>query len=400
MSTLSQTDINLIQKAARGDTEAFTYLFDQHYQQVYNYALWLGNDPDLAEDVTQETFIRAHHSIAKLKPPFNVRAWLYRLARNLFIDHRRARRPTDPLDTDSSLKAATPDPEGQLLWKELSNPVRTALQKLTPNHREALVLREVDGLGYIAIAEIMGVSVDNVKVLLHRARNNFKDNYSQRLLLEDSLPPCDVLHELLDAARDKQLSPEEDAYVRAHIKDCPTCQQRKRELAALVLLFGAQPHLGPAPRLRLTILDKVHHKPGTGSNKNWLQIGGVAGGAAIIVVIAWYMLSGGTPNGGFNIFGLSQTTTPPALVSTPGNQPPPPAPPSQPSATPAMCEAGWLPETDCTCCGSTLVCADGSIGEFNPVCTGGGEQQCECACVDARCLRRRNTCAPYDFCTP
>src|SRR5262245_21701957 len=243
MSAIPQPDVQLIARAAGGDTDAFATLFDQHYQAVYNYVLWLSGDPDLAEDVTQETFIRAHRSLPRLRPPFNLKAWLYRTAHNLFIDETRRKAPVLPLDTDTRLRAANRDPERELLFSELSSPVRTALKRLSPNHREALVLREVEGFEYTDIAAIMGVSLDNVKVLLHRARSSFKDNYRHPLLSEEGVPECEVLQELLDAAHDRNVTPDQDAAIKQHIEDCVTCQKRKQALAFLAMLFANQPKI-------------------------------------------------------------------------------------------------------------------------------------------------------------
>src|SRR5574341_534898 len=260
MQTVDELDetrqIELIRRAARGDSEAFAALYDAHSEAIYNYALWLCNDPHLAQDIVQETFIRAHRGLARLGPPWNIRAWLRRLARNLYIDHARRHRPTSPLDTDTNLRAVGPEPERELLRGELSGPVRTALQKLPRQQREVLVLREIEGFNYTDIAETMGISLDSVKVNLHRASLAFRESYGLRLLVEDQLPRCDRSNELLDAYHDGQLSGDLEAEVRAHINDCSRCQQRKRELAALFILFRAQPRFKPPDGLRQRALNR------------------------------------------------------------------------------------------------------------------------------------------------
>lgn len=246
---VQDADVSLILRAARGDMDAFASLFDTHYRPVYEYALWLSGDPDLAEDLTQETFIRAHKNLHRLGPPWKIRAWLCRLARNLYIDHYRQSPFAESLDPDAPIASNEPDPERALLAEELSDPVKAALNKLSPAHREALVLREVGGFPYNEIAEIMATSLDNVKVLIHRARSHFKENYSVRLLAEDPLPRCDELADLLDAWHDGEITGDQDLLVRAHIKQCETCQQRKRELAAMLLLLRGMRL--PTPRLDL-----------------------------------------------------------------------------------------------------------------------------------------------------
>ena len=91
--TVQDIDVRLIKRAARGDSDAFARLFDSEYQHVFRYAMWLCGDPDTAEDITQETFIRAHKGLDRLGPPYNIRAWLFRLAHNYHIDLTRRRDP-------------------------------------------------------------------------------------------------------------------------------------------------------------------------------------------------------------------------------------------------------------------------------------------------------------------
>jgi RNA polymerase sigma-70 factor (ECF subfamily) len=106
-------EISLIQRAARGDAEAFSTLFDNHHQAVYEYCLWLAGDPDLAEDITQETFIRAHKNLHRLGPPWKIRAWLCRLARNLYIDHYRQHPFVESLDPEAPIAATDTEPRKQ-----------------------------------------------------------------------------------------------------------------------------------------------------------------------------------------------------------------------------------------------------------------------------------------------
>ena len=244
----------MIQRAAGGDGDAFGMLFEKHFQTIYNYVLWLCNDPDQAEDLTQETFIRAHRSLGQLGPPWRIKPWLYRLAHNLFIDYARQKKPVHPLDPDAPIPSNEDNPERQLMAAELSGPVRSALKRLAPNYREALVLREVQGFPYAEIAEVMGLSVDHVKVLLHRARASFKDHYGVGLLMEKQARRCTVLNEMLDAFQDGELTPAQQQQVRAHVKDCAACQQRQREMAALFVLMGAQRVFNLPPLLHGSLL--------------------------------------------------------------------------------------------------------------------------------------------------
>src|SRR5262245_26771645 len=125
-------EVRVIQKVAGGDADAFAVLFERYHEAVFNYATWLASDPELGQDIAQETFIRAHHSLHRLGPPFRIRAWLYRMARNLFIDQTRSRSSSESLDPDSEVGDSEADPERSLAAAEFSNPVGQALRRLSP----------------------------------------------------------------------------------------------------------------------------------------------------------------------------------------------------------------------------------------------------------------------------
>jgi hypothetical protein len=136
----------------------------------------------------------------------------------------------------------TPTPEHQISFGELSHPISIALGRLPTNQREALVLREIEGMNYADIADVLGTSLENIKVILHRARNSFKDNYAVRILAEEQRSRCELLGELLDTFADGEaLTAQEDALVRQHIKQCSSCEQRKREIAAIAILLRGMP---------------------------------------------------------------------------------------------------------------------------------------------------------------
>jgi RNA polymerase sigma-70 factor (ECF subfamily) len=447
------TDLKLIKLAAAGNTEAFSTLFEQYFDSVYNFALWLCNDPHLAEDLVQETFIRAHKNLHRLGPPFNVRSWLYRMARNLFVDMRR--RNPEMQSLDPSLEPGDEsDPEVQMLTSELSGPVRRALQRLSPNHREALILREVEHMQYEDIAAVMGVSLDNVKVLLHRARNSFRDEYGVRLLMEEPLPDCRVLNELLDAMADGQSVGKQEAMVRDHIKDCPTCQQRKRMIAALALLLGHQPRLGPPPDVKRRIGERASRvrPPGDPATRR-RRLASIGGGAAMLILLIWMwrflglpdptsasfpdLFSGPPGEDGRGGGGDSSVATPtrdpagaaareddtttPTVTATVGSallivspevspettqalvvptdaptepptDTPAPVPTDTPTPEPKVCSKGWVPVNECVCCGANKICPD-HVEVSHPDCTQPQQpQQPQAVCGDNICDVSEQAC--------
>src|SRR5688572_23289246 len=158
----------IVQRAIRGDSEAFSALFDQYFTAIYRYLVSLSGDADTADDLAQETFIRAYRNLHRLGPPYAMRPWLYRIAHNIFISHIKGAKSAISLDSDLAIASDEPGPEHLVLSSEWAGPVGSALKRLSPTYREALILRELDGFPYNDIAEIMGVSLENVKVVLHR----------------------------------------------------------------------------------------------------------------------------------------------------------------------------------------------------------------------------------------
>ena len=130
MAQPGKPDVKLVQKAVQGNRKAFKELFDRHFQAVYNYALMLAGDPALAEDITQETFIRAHKNLHRLGPPWNFHAWVFRLARNYFIDQIRKERDLYPLEEDVQVISPRPSPEREQISKDAADRVHSTLGRL------------------------------------------------------------------------------------------------------------------------------------------------------------------------------------------------------------------------------------------------------------------------------
>jgi RNA polymerase sigma-70 factor (ECF subfamily) len=144
------------------------------YPRVLRYARRLVRDPAEAEDLTQETFLRAHRARGALRDRQALLAWLYRTATRLRVDRlrQRARRPVEP---EAVLEAADPPdtapPLQQLVEQdEMSACVRGYVADLPDDYRAALLLHELEELTGAEIAELLGVSLPTVKIRLHRAR--------------------------------------------------------------------------------------------------------------------------------------------------------------------------------------------------------------------------------------
>jgi RNA polymerase sigma-70 factor (ECF subfamily) len=137
------------------------------YAGVYNYLRWMSRDAGLAEDLTQETFMRIWQHPPELRSQRALKAWVFRVARNEFLQHRRrAGLATVALGDPESVETASgpsSDPQMSLEREDLRRAVRGAVQKLPDHYREVIVLYNLDGLSLAQIAEVLEIPLGTVK---------------------------------------------------------------------------------------------------------------------------------------------------------------------------------------------------------------------------------------------
>lgn len=162
-------DAILVQAAQSGDIAAFEQIVRRHQAAVYRVALrMLGSRAD-AEDVTQETFVRAWRSLDRFRRQSALNTWLYRIVTRRCLDAIGARRTTEQLDAEYRESVAD-GPAGIVEQRERLEAVTRAIAGLPADQRVVLVLREFEGLSYDELADVLGTSVASVKGRLHRAR--------------------------------------------------------------------------------------------------------------------------------------------------------------------------------------------------------------------------------------
>lgn len=166
----------VIDRVLDGETEQFEKLVRAHEKGVYNLALrMLGHEQD-ALDASQEAFFRAYRSLDRFRGDSKFSVWLYRVTGNVCLDmlrkagRRRESSLTDEEGGDLPLPDERSDPQRELEKKELRRAVQRNLTKLEPGFRQALVLRDVNGLTYDEIAQVTGLEAGTVKSRIFRAR--------------------------------------------------------------------------------------------------------------------------------------------------------------------------------------------------------------------------------------
>ena len=174
-------EADLIRKAQAGDRPAFAVLIDRYWDRLYRWVCRLTRDPTAAEDITQETFLKAFAAVGRFEPGSNFRAWLFRIAHNNFVNQRRAVRHNRlPL-----VPEAAEDPHGpvaEALSHEALRLIAEAVAKLPSDFRGALTLRVEEGLSFRDIAEVMGITEETARWRVFKARQKLMTVLAPELL--------------------------------------------------------------------------------------------------------------------------------------------------------------------------------------------------------------------------
>lgn len=184
----NEEDQRLVRLAQTGDMAAFNQVVERHQRAVYSTCLRMLRDPQLAEDATQDAFVRAWNAIESFRGGI-VRPWLLRIATNRTYDilRSRARRPASSLDAQpfesepewTTQVSQGEHPEQFTTRGELSDLLQAALDSLPDDQRLAIVLSDVQGYGYDEIAQVMDIAVGTVKSRISRGRTRLREYLQQ-----------------------------------------------------------------------------------------------------------------------------------------------------------------------------------------------------------------------------
>jgi RNA polymerase sigma-70 factor (ECF subfamily) len=181
-------ETQFLERLKAGEAAAFERFVSERTSDVYGLLYRLTDDPEEARDLTQETFLRAFQSIGRFRGDADLKTWLYRIALNLSRNRwrwwRRKRRDvTVSLDTplglseeplSATLRGDAPDPEQTVLGREREAALSAALRSLGSPYREAVVLRDVEGLSYEQVAAALDANVGTVKSRIARGREELR----------------------------------------------------------------------------------------------------------------------------------------------------------------------------------------------------------------------------------
>jgi RNA polymerase sigma-70 factor (ECF subfamily) len=181
---LLMDELKIIESCLLGHTEVFSRLIDSYKNMVYNLAYRMSNNPQEAEDISQEAFLRAFQSLVRFNSSYKFSTWLYQITLNIIRDRFKKKELNcvsldTPLEKDDSEFYPQPadlthNPEQIIAQQENTQTIQQAILSLPLKYREVIVLRHLQDLSYVEISNILKIPVGTIKIRLYRAREQLK----------------------------------------------------------------------------------------------------------------------------------------------------------------------------------------------------------------------------------
>lgn len=183
------TDQEVVAQARLGREAAYRELVRRYERPIFSLIYRMVRDRELAEDLAQETFVKALKAVGSYRPEYKFSSWIFKIANNAAIDHLR-KRELATLSIEGSPHAVTPDameatalqiggrlpdPLEVLEARELGGAIEAAIGRLRPEYRACILLRHVEGRPYEEIAEMLGLPLGTVKTYIHRGRHELRE---------------------------------------------------------------------------------------------------------------------------------------------------------------------------------------------------------------------------------
>ena len=174
------SDEQIMTLVKKGKLDALSGLFDRYHVKLYNFFLRLTQDASLSEDLVQNVFERIIKYRQSYRGDSSFRAWMYQIARNVRADHYRLNRiKIDDAIEPSQLELTTGTHQEVMEINERNKELERAIMKLKPEYREVLWLGWFEKMSYAEVGEIMGITVSNVKIRMHRAIKQLRGHYNK-----------------------------------------------------------------------------------------------------------------------------------------------------------------------------------------------------------------------------
>lgn len=180
-STAPVVSDDVVRRAIARDPAAFAVVYEAHLDRIHRHIRYRVPDPDLAEDLTSQVFLRAWQAIDRYRPLEGrpMLAWLFTIANNLIVDHhRKARHVLTGIETERHA-ANTPDPETEAVNTDIHDQVRAAISRLKPDYQLVVSLRLLEDMEYDEIARITDKKPGALRVTLFRALNTLREDLAR-----------------------------------------------------------------------------------------------------------------------------------------------------------------------------------------------------------------------------
>jgi RNA polymerase sigma-70 factor (ECF subfamily) len=172
----SSDEKDLIERFKKGDPSAFEAIVLRHQDRIYNLCRYMLRDPQNARDAAQDVFLKAYRGLKDFRPDSSLYTWMYRIAVTTCLDYRKRfrREVLTRGSVTGDLPSGERSPHDIYESTKITESIRLALQKLPEKPRVVILLREIEGLSYDEIAEVLHISVGTVKSRISRARDQLR----------------------------------------------------------------------------------------------------------------------------------------------------------------------------------------------------------------------------------
>lgn len=241
------SDAELLEKARSGDAGAIEELLRRHERSIYRFGLRMCGDEESAREVLQETLLAAFRNLRSYRADAALSTWLFQIARSFCIKQRRrpSAEPATYESTESVAARQVPVPasgsDERAHARQMAELIQAAMSSLTPDAREVLVLRDVEGLSAEEAAEVLDVSVPALKSRLHRARLALSAQLAAVLEAPPGGAACPDLAAELSAYAADEVDQAMCERIEAHLSRCPRCAAACEALKRTVSMCRALP---------------------------------------------------------------------------------------------------------------------------------------------------------------
>lgn len=263
---MERSDADLVAAARDGDRAAVDELLARYEPNIYRFGLRMCGDEDAAREVLQETLLAAFRYLPGFRGDATLSTWLYQIARSFCIKERRGQRPIRSLDESgaSDVVDPGPQPDARTHAREIGEALSRAIGALPAEQREALVLRDVEGLSAEQAAEVMGIEVGALKSRLHRARMALRTELAGTLGASADTEPCPELAHELTAYVGAEIDQATCVQIEKHLATCARCAGACEALKRTVSLCRRLPGDAVPARVRTAVRDAIMAAIATG----------------------------------------------------------------------------------------------------------------------------------------